>query len=194
MKELVRAIPGRGVELYSLSQLRQDNPNVSFSQRPSSVDLAPFHVFWGEMPDRPDDTRDTRVEGPHWRQAGGEWVADWTSRPATPEEQAQWDAALPPSFDEFREALMADPACVEAFELAMRGAPMAAPLLGSRLDDFERSGNSVPFLRALRTSLSGVPQDAVRNAKGALVAAARSARLPADFCEALEALPREAAS
>lgn len=78
---------------YSIWDLRNDNPNVSFAADPAPADLAAYHVYPVIPSPRPADSRELRaVEAEPIRTDEG-WRQVWTVREATPEEIEEWDAA-----------------------------------------------------------------------------------------------------
>lgn len=93
---------------YTLAQLRQDNPNVSFPLTPTADDLAPFGVFPVVPTDAPTYEPSThRIEEAFPEEVNGEWQQRWELIELTPEEQDAWQRANnPPRYQEFYEAFL----------------------------------------------------------------------------------------
>lgn len=68
---------------YSLTELRTDNPNVSFVKVPNAATLAEYGVY--EVTADPRPSADV-VEFGDYYQEDGQWKHSWTSRDYTPEE------------------------------------------------------------------------------------------------------------
>jgi len=87
---------------YTVSMLRQDNPNVGISADPTSYDLATFGVYAVLLSTPPEaDPSTHRIEEAPLptRRPDGSWVQAWVVRDVTPEEKAAWDAANAPQPD-----------------------------------------------------------------------------------------------
>ena len=69
--------------LYTLSQLRQDNPNVSFPREPTASVLADYGVYI--LQDDPKPRAEVVEKGPI-EERNGEWWQTYTGRDETPEE------------------------------------------------------------------------------------------------------------
>jgi hypothetical protein len=87
---------------YTVSMLRQDNPNIGISADPTSHDLATFDVY-AVLPSTPPEVerRTHRIEEAPLptRRPDGSWVQAWVVRDVTPEEKAAWDVANTPQPD-----------------------------------------------------------------------------------------------
>ena len=83
-----------GPEAYSLTQLRRDNPHVSFPDQISAEVLADFGVYEYAQQDRPliDPSLQVAVYG-GFAEIDGEWLLTWTVRDLTDEEKAAYAAA-----------------------------------------------------------------------------------------------------
>lgn len=71
---------------YSLSKLRQDNPNVSFPKQPSDALLASYGVYPVVQGDKP--ANDIVTRGPIV-EVNGVWTQTYTGRDLTAEEKRQ---------------------------------------------------------------------------------------------------------
>lgn len=92
---------------YSLGQLRQDVPQVSFSNNPTAQELASHGVFRvvPQPPPEPDPVAEKAIEVEPIQQ-GGQWRQQWEVVPLTPAEaEAYYRATHPPRWIEFNEAL-----------------------------------------------------------------------------------------
>ena len=75
---------------YSLAQLRQDNPNVSFPALPSDAVLAGFDVFPFTEDEVPvHDPRNQTLSAGAFYQVGEEWHRGWTVTDFVPVEISQ---------------------------------------------------------------------------------------------------------
>lgn len=93
-----------------------------------------------------------------------------------------------PDWPQFRQAIRSENGFYDAYRAALAADPMVVPLLGSRLDDFERDGNFEPFLESLTLTLQALPaQDAAHIAMEFLALASRCG-LPPAFLDALQTL------
>lgn len=98
-----------------------------------------------------------------------------------------------PDWPQFRQAIRIENGFYDAYRAALSADPMVVPLLGSRLDDFEKDGNFEPFLESLTLTLQALPaQDAAHIAMEFLALASRCG-MPAAFIQALEAMFTEPA-
>ncbi len=100
---------------YTISMLRQDNPNIGISVDPTPHDLATFSVYSvNNVPPPEVDLRTHRVdEAPlPTRRSDGSWEQAWVVRDATPEEASAYAAANAPQPDwlAFGVALATSPA------------------------------------------------------------------------------------
>jgi len=100
---------------YSIGQLRQDNPNVSFSVNPTAADMAPFYVYQVTSTPQPVvNVRTQRVEEARQptKNSNGSFSQAWVIRNATPAEISAYDAANAPQPDwmAFGVALATSPA------------------------------------------------------------------------------------
>lgn len=170
---------------YPLARLRLDYPNVSFASSPTPEDLALYNIYPVLATKQPE--HDARNERPlevdpeltpeGWRQA-------WTIRPATPEEQADYDAANRPGPDwtRFKATAIRSSALNGLMAQAYPVVPVAAGALAPALMLAER-GDPTDFLAAwsaIRAAVA-VPADVVEGF--ALVAA--SCNLPESFINTL---------
>lgn len=91
---------------YSLAQLRQANPNVSFRDNATPDELAPFGVFPVVKTAAPEyDPSTHRIEEAFPEEVNGEWRQRWTVVEMTPEEQVAWQRENnPPRYQDFYEA------------------------------------------------------------------------------------------
>lgn len=122
---------------YSLWDLREREPNVSFPVSPAPADLAPFGVFPVTPTPPPDVNPRTErlVEGEPMDRGDGTWAQTWTVLAATPEEIAAWDAANPPAPDwsRFKGALLMDAEASAALAAALPVVPSAVLSLPAAL-------------------------------------------------------------
>lgn len=67
-------------EIYSIGQLRRDNPNTSFPKHPTDALLAEWDVYPYTVPDRPsyDPLTQQMNQGPFVQDAQGAWSLTWT--------------------------------------------------------------------------------------------------------------------
>lgn len=79
----VKVTDGAPVEIF-LSQLRAENPNVSFPQNPPAIVLAEYDVYPLIIAERPD--ADVVEKGPI-NQVDGEWTQTWIGRDYTDDER-----------------------------------------------------------------------------------------------------------
>jgi len=167
---------------YGLAQLRADNPNVSFSVNPTAEDLAPFDVFPVTPTDPPArDPRTERIEEAGPALIDGTWQQQWRIRPATPEEEAAYDAMNRPAPDwaGFAVALILNPP-IQAWFNAL---PQAiANGLSVGLNEVSKS-NPGMFLRLWRELAPSIPAAV----SSALATLAGNHHLPPDFIRALSA-------
>ena len=86
---------------YSIGQLRQDNPNVSFPEQIPDDTLAEYNVFFAAPTSAPKAAAGEVVEDAGYLQlADGSWAQAWRVRPMTEQELA----ALAQQKDEQRKA------------------------------------------------------------------------------------------
>lgn len=80
---------------YSISQLRSDNPTISFPASPSVADLAVWGVFPVAVTERPayNPVTESVDEGTP-QQVGGQWQQTWVVRPASPRELQERTEAI----------------------------------------------------------------------------------------------------
>jgi len=136
---------------YSLTDLRRENPNVSFSASPTAEDLAQFGVYQVQPSDAPAvNPRTERVEESLPEVVDGIWQQRWTVRNASPEEIAAYDEANapPPDWSAFLAALL---------QSSMLGAAQigAQQILDAELPSAE--GLRLERLRRASTALSSIP-------------------------------------
>ena len=83
-----------GPEAYSLTQLRRDNPNISFPDKISAEGLAGFGVHEYRQQERPtvDPVQQIAVYG-GFAEIDDEWFLTWTVRDLTPNEQTEFASA-----------------------------------------------------------------------------------------------------
>ena len=75
---------------YSLTQLRQDNPNVSFPKLPPGSILAGFGVYPFEPDEEPAyDPRNQTISAGAFYQDGADWKRAWVVTDFVPEEISQ---------------------------------------------------------------------------------------------------------
>lgn len=171
---------------YGLAQLRADNPNVSFALNPTAEDLAPFNVFPVEPTDPPAcDARTERPEeGIPVQGDDGTWQQQWRIRPATPEEEAAYDAMNRPAPDwlTFKAAVLRSVTVNTALAKAYQVAPVAAAALAPSLAMAER-GQPDEFAvvwGAIVQATAVPPAELV-----GLAALAEACNLPEAFVEAI---------
>lgn len=105
-----------------------------------------------------------------------------------------WEVMLPPppppspDWPQFRGAIRSENGFYDAYRTALNADPMVVPLLGSRLDDFERDGNFEPFLESLTVTLQSLPPEHAAHIAQEFLALASRCGLPASFLEALQTL------
>ena len=76
-------------EIYSIGQLRRDNPNVSFPKNISDSLLAGYDVYPLTPTDRPDTDYTKNVAEGTATLVDGAWTQVWEITDATPEESSQ---------------------------------------------------------------------------------------------------------
>lgn len=80
---------------YSFSELRRDNPQVSFPKNPTDELLASFNVIRVQPTEHPAyDPMMQRIEGTQPVFSDGQWVQAWNVVPLTADEIAQQQRAL----------------------------------------------------------------------------------------------------
>jgi hypothetical protein len=83
-----------------LYQVRQDNPNVSFSNTPTDEDLAPFGYANVHPTPQPEiDNRTQRIDGESYQEVEGRYYQQWSVRAATGEEISDYDLKHGPQPD-----------------------------------------------------------------------------------------------
>lgn len=165
---------------YGLAQLRADNPNVSFSVNPTAEDLAPFDVFPVTPTDPPAcDPRTERIEEAEPALIDGTWQQQWRIRPATPEEEAAYDAMNRPAPDwaGFAVGLIFDSLIQQWFN----SLPQA--VTNGLSAGLQKASDGKPdlFLRLWGHLAAGIPAEVL----AAVVALAEACNLPAGFVEAI---------
>ena len=82
-------------EIYSIGQLRRDNPNTSFPRRVSADTLASYGVYPYTVAEQPEHDLATQVIEPgDFTETESGWVRGWTVRDKRPEELlAAYEAA-----------------------------------------------------------------------------------------------------
>lgn len=105
---MIRNLNGLILWPYSLSQLRADEPQRSFSSNPSDRELAVFGVYRVQptsQPTPPDPAAEKAIEVQPIEQ-DGQWLQQWEVVALTPAEvEAYYRATHPPQWIEFNEAL-----------------------------------------------------------------------------------------
>jgi hypothetical protein len=82
-------------EIYSIGQLRRDNPQVSFPKTPTNELLADYGVFPYTIDPQPSYTETQVLEDGGIVQNGeGAWVQTWTVRDMTTEEIANLNRGI----------------------------------------------------------------------------------------------------
>ena len=175
----------------SLWQVRQSNPNVSFSNNATDEDLAPFG-YVNVHPTAPPiyDQRTERIEeATPEPDADGTYRQQWTIRLATADEIAAYDAANPPQpqWTAFGSVVM-EQAEIKALlnqAIAIGESPLAMGLavgLGRAAD-----GDSSVFLDAWGKAVAGglVPAELIAQVQ----ALAGAYDLPAEFIAGLQGVP-----
>lgn len=78
-----------GPEIYTIGQLRRENPNTSFPRRVSDDTLASYGVYPYTVAEKPDHDPTTQVIEPgDFAEIESGWVRGWTVRDKLPEEYA----------------------------------------------------------------------------------------------------------
>jgi hypothetical protein len=170
---------------YDLTQLRTDNPNVSFPAAPTADDLAPFEVFEVADTDPPAyDPRTQRLEESQPEQVDGAWVQRWAVRDATAEEIAAYDAANqpPPDWARFKRVALGSDTLNTILVAAYQSVPVAAGALAPALLRAE-GGDVADFAAAWAaiTRAVDVPAEVI----GGFAGVARACSLPQEFIDAL---------
>jgi hypothetical protein len=110
---MIRVFPNGSTSYpYTLTQLRQDFPNVSFPRTPTASDLQPFGVFLVTVvePPRYEPSTD-RLEEIQPQNDRGTWRQRWQTVRLSPKEQADWRKQnVTPRWVEFSTTVMGDPA------------------------------------------------------------------------------------
>ena len=92
--QLYLSVTETGPEAYSLTQLRRDNPHVSFPGQISAEVLADFGVYEYAQQDRPlIDPNLQRLVYSGFAQIEGAWLRVWSVLDLTDEEKAAYAAA-----------------------------------------------------------------------------------------------------
>jgi hypothetical protein len=79
-----------GPEIYTIGQLRRDNPNTSFPRRVSDDTLASYGVYPYAVAEKPDHDPATQVIEPgDFVETESGWVRGWTVRDKTADELSQ---------------------------------------------------------------------------------------------------------
>jgi hypothetical protein len=130
---------------YTVSMLRQDNPNIGISADPTSHDLATFGVYAVDHSTPPEvDLSTHRVEEAPLptRRPDGSWVQAWLVRDVTPEEKAACDAANAPQPDwmEFGIDLAMHPGIAALYE------SLPGPMAGGLSIGLNEAGKGDPRL------------------------------------------------
>jgi hypothetical protein len=172
----------------SLYEVRQANPNVSFSVNPTDDDLAPFgYVNVNPTPQPSCDQRTQRIEGPTAApDAEGIYHQQWAVRDATDDEIADYDLATAPAPDwaGFAVVLILDP-LIQAWFNALPQAIANGLSIG--LNEVSKS-NPGMFLRLWSELTPTIPAAVPL----ALATLAEQHHLPPDFIGALSAAPTAA--
>ena len=80
---------------YSITQLRRDNPTVSFPANPTEADLARWGVCPVAVTPRPDHNQISQsIDEGAPQQIAGRWQQTWVVRAATPQELQQRTEAI----------------------------------------------------------------------------------------------------
>lgn len=89
--KLTNGIP----EIYSIGQLRRDNPNISFPKIISDDTLSRFNVYTYVVADRPSyDKATQRIEHSSFDNSSGSWVLTWVTVAKTPAELEEYTATM----------------------------------------------------------------------------------------------------
>lgn len=92
---------------YTLTDLRRDNPNTSFSQHIDDETAAAFGVVPVQPTVPPAETHDTNLSRSAQKQ-GDSWIEVWNVEPATAEQIAERTAAKSADLRNQRNALLAE--------------------------------------------------------------------------------------
>lgn len=171
---------------YSLANLRQAHPNVSFPANPSAADLSPFDTFWVSDTERPtSDPRSERVEEEEPAYDENGWRQQWRIRAATPEEVAAYDELNrpAPNWPTFKGGLLTSSAVSQT--MAAARAAGCEPAVSALPVALEKAVAGDPAEFAACWALVAAAGAADPEALAALVLAAQACHLPADFVAAL---------
>lgn len=151
---MIRIYPdGHSVWPYSISQLRQDEPERSISRNPTDAFLAGFGVYRIAATDRPaHDPAVERVVEAEPALIDGQWQQQWEIVPLSEaEREAVWRAAHPPRWVQFGAAVW-DLAEVNALlSAALAASPALAMALPVGLGQAAQ-GDQQTFLAAWQTA------------------------------------------
>jgi|SaaInlV_100m_DNA_5_1039725.scaffolds.fasta_scaffold09024_3 hypothetical protein len=95
---------------YTISELRQDNPNTSFPKKGLTTEtLESFGVYEVSVPDTPDyNDRTHRLQQLDPELENGTWVSKWGVVEKTADEVAEYYAAVSSSRRMYRDNLLAE--------------------------------------------------------------------------------------
>lgn len=172
---------------YSISMLREDNPNIGFSVDPTLEDLAPFEVYPVNYVTPPEIDRRTQVlvEGPPARLDGNQWFQTWDVRPATPEETAAWDVANAPQpdWDTFESIILQSPDLKAFIAFASTKDPLTAGAFPAAF--FEAKRGSYASFRTTWAELVRISPVEI-NVAESVISVAKGCHLPEEFIQIVE--------
>jgi len=95
---------------YTISELRQDNPNTSFPKKGLTTEtLESFGVYEVSVPDTPDyNDRTHRLQQLDPALENGTWVSRWDAVEKTADEVAEYDANVSSARRVYRDNLLAE--------------------------------------------------------------------------------------
>lgn len=132
---MIRVFEAGSVWPYSLSQLRADEPERSFSSAPSDRDLAHYGVFRVVPAPRPavDPAAEKAIETTP-ELVDGVWLQQWVIEELSDAERyAYWRAQNPPRWVEFAGALQVEPGIRALLAAGLQAAPELALALPAGL-------------------------------------------------------------
>ena len=178
---------------YSITQMRMDNPNISFPEDPTEGDLEPFHCFFVVSTEPPllTEPRTQRIsESEPVQNSDGKWEQTWITRDATEQEISEWDIinnpAHQPDWVAFKLLSQSSPEFKGVITQALVSDPVNALGLQTELNEVIRGADSRPFYAALSSVFNSVePDPAILHI---FAAEARAMHLPDEFVDMLLSL------
>lgn len=96
-------------EIYTIGQLRRDNPNTSFPRKIPDATLASYNVYPYTRADQPDfDDRTQKLDAGSITEVDGAWVEGWTVADKTADEITAYDDDVAEGVRNKRNELLAE--------------------------------------------------------------------------------------